>query len=208
MSATILRFPRHRISVSALKPKTAASTRKRLPVAQPENTKKYSEGMTPAARQLLTAGGPTPSRLATAVVPPKASTMVSTDLSMPKDSSDSLNVSSVQIGGIDFSGIERINNEMDTKEVVGERIDVWLEAANLKAAQVCRDLGGLSPSAFSQWRRGVHLLPLDAADDLCRVYNLSLDWLYRGDGSNIPEDLRIKINQVTKLRKRLRLVPR
>ena len=92
---------------------------------------------------------------------------------------------------------------MDGKVVIGERLDIWLEAVGKIAAEVCRDLD-LDASAFSQWKSGIHRLPLEVADEMCRVYKLTLDWIYRGDLASIAdEDLRKKINDVTRRRRRI-----
>jgi len=203
MPAIVVRFPHHRVSTASLKRNTDELIRSLRDDAQPENTRKYSAGITPLARQLLTAGGPTPSLRATSLVPPNASMMASTDLSMPQYGSDCLNVSSVHCGAVDFNGYERINNEMDSKAIIGERIDTWLEATDRTAAEVCRAIE-IEPNAFSQWRNGVHRLPLEVSDDLCRLFRLTLDWIYRGDLASLPdEELRKKINEVTKRRRRL-----
>jgi len=199
----LLHFPSpYGASTSSLKPNSDESTVSWRDSAHPENTRNHSDGMAPAARQLLTAGGPTPSCLATAFAPPNASMIESTVFNMTQYSSDCLNVSSVQGWDMDYGAIKRLNNEMDTKAVIGDRISVWLEAVDKTAAELCRSLD-LEPNAFSQWRNGVHRLPLEVADDLCRIYRLTLDWIYRGDLASLPdEELRRKINEITKRRRR------
>jgi hypothetical protein len=200
--AVILQFACH-ASAACLKSNAATSTRSLFAPAQRENTQKYPDGITPAAFQLLTAGGPTPNRLATAVVPPKASMIESTVFNIPQHSSDCLKMSRVQCGAVDFNENERINNEMDSKAVIGERIDIWLEAVGKIAAEVCRDIDQ-DANAFSQWKNGVHRLPLEVADEMCRLYKLTMDWIYRGDLASIAnEDLRKKINDVTRRRRRI-----
>jgi hypothetical protein len=185
-----------------LKPKTEGSRRTPRSPAQASKARKYSAGIEPSARQFETADGLTPARLATAEVPPNASMMSSTDLSIPEDSSCDLKSSSVSFAGMDFRGNEFILDPMD-KKAVGERIEIWLKADDLSAAEVCRELA-IKESAFSQWKNGKHLLPLKIAELLCRNYGLSLDWLYRGELRYLPQELRVRINEISKLHKRRR----
>jgi hypothetical protein len=203
VSAKILYFQRHPATSKSLKPKTAGLMRKRRSPAQPSKIKKYTVGIEPTARQLDTADAPTPSCRATADVPPNASMMSSTDLSMPERSSDNLNLSSVQPTVLDFRTGECFDDRMDTALIIGERLDVWLEAEGKKAVEICAAIGE-EENKFSQWRNGKHRLALEAADALCNRYGLTLDWLYRGDMRGLPHELHNKISAVLQKRKRIR----
>jgi transcriptional regulator with XRE-family HTH domain len=52
---------------------------------------------------------------------------------------------------------------------------------------------GLSQPQYNQFENGKRLLTLSAALKLCDSYNLTLDWLYRGDPSGLPYALATKI---------------
>jgi len=52
---------------------------------------------------------------------------------------------------------------------------------------------GLSQPQYNQFDKGKRLLTLAAAMKLCDAYNLTLDWLYRGDPSNLPYKLATSI---------------
>jgi transcriptional regulator with XRE-family HTH domain len=52
---------------------------------------------------------------------------------------------------------------------------------------------GLSQPQYNQYEKGKRRLTLEAALLLCNEYNLNLDWLYRGDPSNLPYKLAAKI---------------
>lgn len=49
--------------------------------------------------------------------------------------------------------------------------------------------GGITPQGWNNYETGRHRLALNAALTLCRRFNLTLDWLYRGDDSGLPRRL-------------------
>ena len=51
------------------------------------------------------------------------------------------------------------------------------------------DGAGLSQPRYNQYETGRRLLTLAAAMLLCERYNLTLDWIYRGDPSGLPKRL-------------------
>lgn len=51
----------------------------------------------------------------------------------------------------------------------------------------------MTKHAYGQWENGVNLIPLDQAILLCRAYGLSLDYIYLGDRSGLPERLFAKL---------------
>ncbi|MGD9671278.1 MAG: helix-turn-helix domain-containing protein [Hyphomicrobiaceae bacterium] len=57
---------------------------------------------------------------------------------------------------------------------------------------------GLSQPQYHQYESGKRRLTLDAALSLCSAYNLTLDWLYRGDLSGLPHRL---VQQIETLRR-------
>lgn len=46
------------------------------------------------------------------------------------------------------------------------------------------------PSTYSNWLRGPHGLSLDGARRIKEYYNISLDFLFFGDPSNLPDHIR------------------
>lgn len=48
---------------------------------------------------------------------------------------------------------------------------------------------GLSQPRYNQYETGKRLLTLAAAMMLCERYQMTLDWLYRGDPSGLPKRL-------------------
>ncbi len=64
-----------------------------------------------------------------------------------------------------------------------------LAAARTALGMDQQDFGtraGLSQPQYNQFEKGKRLLTLTAAMKLCDEYNLTLDWLYRGDPSGLP----------------------
>lgn len=195
MSAVILRFPRH---AETLKPKATGSTRNPFLSSSAEIIRKFSGGIVPRARQLLTAGKVKPRSSAAAVVPPNASTMSSTDLSMPQDTSRSVKMSRVHAARMDEGRNVILNKEMDSQETIAGRLDLWLRTEKrrrrLTASKVCT-LIGCAENAFSQYRGGDRPLPIEVADGLCMHFGLTLDWLYRGDPRSIDLDLQLAMQE-------------
>lgn len=57
---------------------------------------------------------------------------------------------------------------------------------------------GMSQPRYSAYENGLRLLTLKAAMMLCERYDLTLDWLYRGDPSGLPARLHEALQVVTK----------
>jgi transcriptional regulator with XRE-family HTH domain len=57
---------------------------------------------------------------------------------------------------------------------------------------------GLSQPQYNYFETGSRPLTLQAALKLCDRYNLTLDWLYRGDPSGLPYKLAKDISNVRK----------
>jgi transcriptional regulator with XRE-family HTH domain len=65
-----------------------------------------------------------------------------------------------------------------------------------------RDFGepaGISQSLYNRFETGSRLLTLQAALTLCLHYDLTLDWLYRGDPSGLPYKLATSIRERRKM---------
>lgn len=57
---------------------------------------------------------------------------------------------------------------------------------------------GLSQPRYNPYETGKRLLTLPAALLLCERYMLTLDWLYRGDPSGLPERITKKLRELRK----------
>lgn len=81
---------------------------------------------------------------------------------------------------------------MDNAKTIGKRLVVTVEALDMKPAELCRQIG-VAPNRWSQYARGDRRITLDVAVKLCERYGLTLDWLYRGDASSLPQRLHQKL---------------
>lgn len=64
----------------------------------------------------------------------------------------------------------------------------------LRLTQVAFASGaGIAPNTYNQWEKAKQRPDLDQAQMLCDHYDLSLDWIYRGDPSRLPYELAAKI---------------
>lgn len=182
----------HGVASRGRKPKMVGSAR--FPKVS-EIAKKCLGGIDPLALQLLTAGSPTPKSAAAAAVPPRASTMSSTELSMTDTNSRIVKMSSVHNGGIDFGKKSFLNNRMETKEQIGDRLRVWLLAKFMRAAKLAK-LVDIEANEWSAISSGDRMITVEQADMLCHQFQLTLDWIFRNDVRNIDEDILEKIKKV------------
>lgn len=74
------------------------------------------------------------------------------------------------------------------KAAVGERLRLTREALGL-AQNEFANRAGLEANTYNQYERGKNMPNLDAAHALCDTHNLTLDWVYRGDPSNLRYQL-------------------
>lgn len=82
---------------------------------------------------------------------------------------------------------------------VARRLTVTREALELSQTEFC-EAAGISQPRYSPFESGKRRLTLDAAMALVDRYNLTLDWLYRGDPSGLPMHLATKIRTLRRAR--------
>lgn len=178
---------------AGLKPNTAGLTS--LPTAARASRKrrKFSEGISPRARQLLTADMPTPAMAAVAAAPPKVSITSSIEFSMSFNSSHTVNVSRVHKTRVDYTACELPKWHMaNDDKALAQRLKITREALGLTPAKVCKTLK-INPSAWSMFESGDRRITLRVAIKFCDEYGISLDWIYRADPSRLDHDVRLKI---------------
>jgi hypothetical protein len=201
----------HSAASRDLKPKAVGLAAKPRSVKASEIVRKFSDGIALRNLQLLTAGCPTPASAATAAVPPRASTMSSTELSISHDSSRFVKLSRLHVPVMDQDKKFKCNKGMDSPEVIGRRLTLWLEAEiQLKrrgiksAADLCKLLG-IGESAWSNFKKGKikekgkwvdRPITLAVADELCEQFGLTLDWIYRNDPKFTDIQLILKMREI------------
>ena len=170
---------RHYEHGASRKPKTVGLARKRRLQSSSEIILKLSGGIRPRAFHVETPLRLIPSTAAAAAVPPSASMTSSTDLSIPKHSSRSENLSRFLFRAIDGSKNASNNKGMDPPEIVGKRLRLWTKAVGLNATMVCKSIK-YGKGNWSEIINGKERLPLDVADAMHETFGLSLEWMYYG----------------------------
>src|SRR5262249_39286611 len=139
---------------------------------------------------------PTPVSAATAPVPPSASITSSTELSkriMSRECSQYVNLSTDHRMGIEFGAPVMSHLSMaDKLKSLGNRLKMTREALGLSAADLCKRIR-IKPNRWSQYESGERRITVDIADRLCDEFDLSLDWIYRGNPAQLPHALRLKM---------------
>ena len=83
------------------------------------------------------------------------------------------------------------NNEM------GARLRLLRAALGLSQVELCRHIG-INAAAWNNVETGDNRIGLDNALQLCRTLGVTLDWIYRGDVSGLPQSLAAEIARVPK----------
>ena len=71
-------------------------------------------------------------------------------------------------------------------EEIAARLLAAREALGIGPAELCRRTG-ISPNTYSQWESAKGRPSLDEAMKLCRVLGYTLDWIYLGNPSGLPD---------------------
>jgi len=88
-------------------------------------------------------------------------------------------------------------DEMDAGPV-GRRLRLTREAMRLGQREFAARVN-MAPNTYNQYEQGARLIPPGRATQLCDQYQLSLDWIYRGDPGNLPYKLAAAIKAMTEL---------
>ncbi len=175
-----------RIAAPVLNPNTVGSTSSGRRASQ--NVKKWSEGIEPRLRQLLTADGLTPASEADFRGPPAALITPSTDLIMPDNNSQSVKMSSVHNTAIENARCRVPNGSMgDDPSNIANRLRRLVTALELEPADI--EIFCPSKSRWSQYWRADRVITREIAEHLCDKYGATLDWIYRGNPGGMSPDL-------------------
>lgn len=149
------------------------------------------EGIAPRARQLATTDVSVPSSRETSVVPPSSSIIAPADISRPYLTKCE-DVKPHDLDG-DFRLWIRPTSPMAKSAAeIGKRLDALHAALGLSQADVCRALD-LASGRYSQYVSGKRRLSLEVAFRLVEAYGVTLDWLFIGDASALPQHLHRKL---------------
>jgi transcriptional regulator with XRE-family HTH domain len=82
---------------------------------------------------------------------------------------------------------------------MGRRLELTRIALGLTAGAFA-NRAGVAKSTYSNYTSGTRAPELDQALKLCEAYELTLDWIYRGDPSGLKYGLAEKINKLRRER--------
>lgn len=82
---------------------------------------------------------------------------------------------------------------------VARRLQLTRQAYGLKQVEFAAPIN-IATNTYNQYERGKKRPSIDAAIALCETYNLTLDWIYRGDASGLPYGLASAIKTAAELR--------
>jgi len=100
------------------------------------------------------------------------------------------------------NGYEMIDPD-DTGDIAvdtGRRLKLTREALRIEDQRDFGEPAGISQSLYNRFETGSRRITLEAALKLCHHYDLTLDWIYRGDPSGLPYRLADDIRAQRKLK--------
>ena len=75
-----------------------------------------------------------------------------------------------------------------SKEAVGRRLLATRTVIDLTQGELGK-ITGISQSRYSMFETGERLITVKAAHGMCDAFNITLDWIYRGDISHLRRDI-------------------
>ena len=82
----------------------------------------------------------------------------------------------------------------NTTKQIARRLTQLMEALKITAAELCRQTG-IATNRWSQYETGKRPITLDAALILCDKYGITLDWIFLGDESGMPQRIVSKFRE-------------
>jgi transcriptional regulator with XRE-family HTH domain len=92
-------------------------------------------------------------------------------------------------------------NDERAPAAIGDRLKLARLALDLSQRELC-DRVGIGFSTYNQWEKGRKRPEIDEANKLCDRLGYSLDWIYRGDMSNLRRALAQRIDAFLASRRR------
>jgi len=82
----------------------------------------------------------------------------------------------------------------EIQTAVGIRLAASRSALGLTQEKIAEEIG-VGQSTWANWEGGTRLADPIAMIRFCDAYNMTMDWLYRGQRGTLPHDLAEKIRQ-------------
>ncbi len=80
-------------------------------------------------------------------------------------------------------------------EYVAKRLQLFRKSLGLRQVELARELGW-SQQKWGQWEKGRRMPNVSDMIDLADRYSVTLDYIYRGDMSRLPEWMARKIQEL------------
>lgn len=79
---------------------------------------------------------------------------------------------------------------------IAERLIATQQALNIEPVELCKETG-ISQTQWTQFTdpKYKRRITLDAAYKLKDTYSITLEWIYDGDRTKLPHDIRIKLRE-------------
>lgn len=91
-----------------------------------------------------------------------------------------------------LGNIQAMTTPDETRQAISLRIKWTREAMGLNQASFAR-LVGLSPQGLNNYENYAQRPEIDQALQICRATGVTLDWIYRGDRSGLPQRISEKL---------------
>lgn len=75
------------------------------------------------------------------------------------------------------------------KKEVGKRLEALRHAKGVKSQGEFAETLGVETGTYNHWTTGQRLIPVPVAIRLCQISGATLDYIYRGDVSGLPNRL-------------------
>lgn len=96
------------------------------------------------------------------------------------------------LAGSHFVNLARMKSAIDQTPYleIGRRLTAIRVAESSMSQKEWAEKHGFSPTQYNNWEKGVRRITVDEAERLCDLYGLKLDFIYRGNVSGLPENIR------------------
>ena len=83
------------------------------------------------------------------------------------------------------------NNDDSTPYAeIGARLAAIRTAESPMTQKEWAEKHGFGVSQYNNWEKGIRRITVDEAERLCEIYSLTLDFIYRGKLSGVPENIK------------------
>lgn len=157
-------------------------------------TRNQDEGKDPLTTALLIAVRPTP-RASANFFRPMASAKSRMSV-MTALYPHCVDFSKTTIGGLlrgsQFVNIRDMANVVEATPFIeiGQRLEAVRKAESTLNQREWAEKHGFGVTQYNNWEKGVRRINVDEAEKLCALYGLSLDFIYRGRLSGLPENIK------------------